>query len=126
MSSLVVVIVVALVCVLWVRANRQSRRRWLARLDLPGTWVWENHDGELELGGELDRGRYRIRDGEDEEQGEWHLQGHHLMLQPRAGGASRLDLRLFTEGKIGIHGPGRERRIYVKRKGNVIPLRRPA
>lgn len=126
MSSLLVVIVVAAVCVLWVRANRQSRRRWLERLDLPGTWIWEAHDGVLELEGGLDRGRYRLRDGDSEERGEWQLQGHDLVLEPRIGRPSRLDLRMFSEGKIGVHGPGREHRIYVKKRGNVIPLRRPA
>lgn len=126
MSSLVVIIVVAGLCYLWVRANRQSRRRWLERLDLPGTWVWEEHDGELELDGELDGGRYRLRDGDQEERGEWHLKGHDLVLEPRSGARTELDLRLFTEGKIGIHGPGRERRVYVKKRSNVVPLRRPA
>lgn len=126
MSSLLLVIVVAAVCVLWVRANRISRRRWLERLDLPGTWEWEDHEGMLELDGDLDHGRYRLREGDQEEQGEWRLEGHDLVLTPRTGRSSRLDVRLFSLGKIGIHGPGRERRIYVKKRGNVIPLRRPA
>ena len=124
MGSLLVIAVVVALCVLWVRANRQSRLRWLQRLDLPGTWLWENHDGVLELDGELDHGRYRIRDGDREEQGSWRLQGHDLMLEPGPGGDSALDLRLFSEGKIGLHGPGREHRIYVKKRGNVVPLRR--
>jgi hypothetical protein len=126
MSSLLVVIIVAALCVYWVRLSRQSRRRWLERLDLPGTWIWEEHDGVLELEGELDRGRYRIRDGDQEEQGGWRLRGHDLILEPRSGLSTALDLRMFTEGKIGIHGPGRERRVYVKKRGNVIPMRRPA
>ncbi len=126
MASLLLVIVVAAVCVLWVRANRLSRQRWLERLDLPGTWLWENHDGALELEGGLDRGRYRIRDGDREELGEWQLKGHDLVLEPRTGASTAFDLRLFTDGKIGVHGPGREHRVYIKKRGNVIPLRRPA
>ena len=126
MGSLIVVIVVALACIVWVRANRQSRVRWLERLDLPGTWVWEDHDGHLELEGGLDQGRYRLRDGDQIEHGQWALEGHDLVLRPSQGTPSRLDVRLFTEGKIGIHGPGREGRIYVKKRGNVIPMRRPA
>jgi hypothetical protein len=126
MSSLLVVIAVAAVCVLWVRVNRRNRRRWLERLDLPGTWIWEDHDGELELEGGLDRGRYQLRDGDQEEQGAWSLHGHELLLEPRRGARSTLDLRMFTEGKIGVHGPGREARIYVKKRGNVVPMRRPA
>ncbi|MFW6093810.1 MAG: hypothetical protein ACODAC_07540 [Pseudomonadota bacterium] len=126
MGSLLLVIGVTAICVLWVRGNRLNRRRWLERLDLPGMWMREDHDGVIELAGGLERGRYRLRDETEEEQGEWHLEGHDLVLEPRAGARSRLDLRLFTEGRIGVHGPGRERRIYVKKKGNVVPLRRPA
>jgi len=123
MGSLLVVIAVTVVCVLWIRANRQNRRRWLERLDLPGTWIWEDHDGVLELQGDLDQGRYRLRDDADEERGDWRLQGHDLLLEPRSGKATSLDLRIFTEGRIGLHGPGREHRIYIKKRGNVIPLR---
>jgi hypothetical protein len=50
------------------------------------------------------------------------------VLEPQSGSPNgpliTLDLRLFAEGKIGLHGPGRERRIYVKKRSNVIPLRR--
>lgn len=126
MSSLLVIIIVAVFCGLWILNNRKHRQRWLERLDLPGTWTWEDHDGELELEGGLDCGRYRIRDGDDEERGEWRLEGHDLVLEPRSGRTSALDLRLFSDGKIGVHGPGREHRIYVKKRGNVVPLRRPA
>lgn len=126
MSSLLVVIAVTAFCVWWARTTRRNRRRWLERLDLPGTWIWEGTDGELELEGGLDRGRYRIRDADRVEQGVWHLSGHDLVLEPRIGEPAALDLRLFTEGKIGLHGPGRERRIYVKKRSNVVPLRRPA
>lgn len=126
MASLLVVIAVTAFCLWWVRTSRRNRRRWLERLDLPGTWLWEGADGELELEGALDRGRYRIRDADQEEQGVWRLAGNDLVLEPRFGKATALDLRLFTEGKIGLHGPGRERRIYVKKRSNVVPLRRPA
>jgi len=126
MGSLLVVIVVALICGFWVLTNRKQRQRWLQRLDLPGSWTWQDHDGELTLEGGLGHGRYWIRDGDEEEQGEWRLEGHSLVLEPRTGRASALDLRLFDQGKIGIHGPGREHRVYVKRRGNVVPLRRPA
>ena len=126
MSSVILILVVATLCYLWIRASRLNRRKWLERLDLPGTWIWEDHDGVLELEGELDAGHYRIRDDDQEEQGEWHLRGHDLVLEPRTGPPTSLDLRMFTEGKIGIHGPGRERRVYIKKRGNVIPMRRPA
>jgi hypothetical protein len=126
MSSLLLVLIVAGVCFWWVQSNRQHRQRWLARLDLPGTWLREGEDGSLELDGDLDRGRYRLRDGDEDEQGAWELKGHDLVLTPRRGVPCVLDLRLFSEGKIGLHGAGREHRIYVKRRGNVVPLRRNA
>ena len=127
MSSFLVVMLVAALCVTWVRAFRRRRRHWLARLDLPGRWEWQDHAGSLELEGDFDQGRYRFVETGSEEQGRWSLRSHELVLQPDDGGAlSTLDVRFFEEGKIGIHGPGRERRIYVKQRGNVIPLRRPA
>jgi hypothetical protein len=128
MISLLVIVAVAVACFLWVRAHQQHRERWLAKLDLPGIWLWEGNDGVLELQGLLDQGRYRLRDGDEEERGEWRLDGAGLVLEPQSGSPNgpliTLDLRLFAEGKIGLHGPGRERRIYVKKRSNVIPLRR--
>ena len=127
MGSFLVVLLVTAFCVTWVRASRRSRRRWLARLDLPGRWEWQDHTGSLELEGDLDQGRYRFVETGSEEQGRWLLRSHELVLQPDDEGAvTALDVRLFEEGKIGIHGVGRERRIYVKQRGNVVPLRRPA
>lgn len=132
MSSFLVVLAVTAICITWVRASRRNRQRWLARLDLPGRWQWQDHAGTLELEGELGQGRYRFEesafDGSgNEEQGRWWLRSHDLVLQPDGeGDVTALDLRLFEEGKIGIHGPGRERRIYVKQRANVVPLRRPA
>jgi hypothetical protein len=127
MPLLAVLVIVAVGAILWARSLRQMRRRWLERLDLPGTWLWQGEDGELELSGSVDRGRYRLRDRDEEEQGEWRLAGHLLILAPSpAGTPATLDLRMFKEGTIGLHGPGRERRIYVKKRANVVPLRRPA
>jgi hypothetical protein len=124
MVSLLVLLAIAVACFLWMRANQQHRERWLKKLDLPGTWIWEDNDGVLELQGLLDQGHYRLRDGDEEERGEWRLEASGLVLEPQAGQPTTHDLRLFAEGKIGLHGPGRERRIYVKKRSNVIPLRR--
>lgn len=126
MGSLAVVILVAALAFLWIRGTRRNRAAWLTRLDLPGVWEREGEWGRLELSGELDRGRYRIsegRGGEGEESGRWMLEGHTLRLEPEQGEPGAYDLRLFQEGKIGIDGPGRERRIYQKVPSNVVPLR---
>ena len=132
MASLLVVIGVACVVVLWVKGARKNRQRWLARLDLPGVWHWQPSDtdesgaaGSLELGGGLSSGTYRLVEADVEEAGDWALKGHTLSLSPT--GAERVghyEIRFFDEGKIGIDGPGRERRIYVKERTNVVPLRR--
>ena len=60
-----------------------------------------------------------------EERGSWALQGHRLILVPDADAEPlTYDLRFFDERKIGIDGPGRERRVYSKERSNVVPLRR--
>lgn len=127
MAPLIVLLILAAVGVYWARSLRQSRRRWLERLDLPGTWQWQGDEGELELSGHVAGGRYRIFERGGEESGEWRLAGHALILlaEPQRNPVE-YDLRLFKDGTIGIHGPGREQRIYVKKRGNVVSLRRPA
>jgi hypothetical protein len=122
-----ILIILAVVGVYWTQSLRQARRRWLERLDLPGSWQWQGEEGELELSGHVDGGRYRIRERGGDEAGEWRVTGHTLVLMPDPQRKPvEYDLRLFKDGTIGIHGPGRERRIYVKKRGNVIALRRPA
>ena len=92
MGSLLVVAAVAGVVFLWVRGARRNRERWLARLDLPGSWAWEGHDGILEFGGALSEGPYRLKEAELEEQGTWRLTGHELELESASGGVRRFDL----------------------------------
>ncbi len=125
MSFLLVAAAVGVVTFLWVRVTRQNRQRWLHRLDLPGVWHWAERGGRLELSGDLDGGRYRIDDPDGEERGEWSLHGHKLELTPESAETAQFyELRFFDEGKIGIDGPGRERRVYAKERSNVVPLKR--
>lgn len=124
MASLLVVIGVAAVVFLWLKAARSSRQRWLARLDLPGTWRWEDHEGSLELAGELSHGSFRMIDGTVEISGEWQLVGHELRLLDRSGTQNNYDLRFFDAGKIGLHRSGQDARVYRKTPSNVVPLRR--
>ena len=126
MGSLLLVILVAGLAFIWIRGARRNRARWLKRLDLPGIWEREGDWGRLELSGALDRGRYRFaegRGGAADEVGEWRLEGHTLHLTADDGTRGDYDLRFFKEGKIGIDGPRRERRIYQKARSNVVPLR---
>ena len=126
MGSLLVVCAVVVVAFVWVRGARRNRLRWLGKLNLPGTWECETTGGRLELTGEPDRGEYRIREGDRVEDGVWRLQGHTLCLTPAGRRVVDCELRFFAEGRIGIDGPGLERRIYIKavrEKSNVVPLR---
>ncbi len=123
MGSLIVIFVVVAIAFVWLRGTRRNRDRWLSRLDLPGIWEWEDHDGVLEITGELSGGQYRFRESGGVEKGQWRLEGHSLMLA-RTGEnqVQRYDLRFFDAGKIGVHGPGKERRVYIKIPSNVVPL----
>lgn len=124
MTSLLLSIVVALLVFTWVRASRRNRRQWLERLALPGTWSWQQGSGQLELAGGLDRGSYRLQEGGRSERGRWRLEGHTLELEAEDGQRRACDLRFFDAGRIGLHGDGLDRRIYVKALSNVVPLRR--
>lgn len=125
MSSLLVVVAVAVIVTIWVRGARRNRLEWLRKLDLPGRWQCEGDAGTLELQGDLHEGRYKIRDGAYTDQGRWVLEGHDLMLTSDQGeGSHRYDLRLFDQGKIGLNGPKLQRKVYVRLADNVVPLRR--
>lgn len=127
---------------IWLRRSRQARQRWLETLNLVGKWELEPVAGDdgnsgrprqrtLTLSGELAAGQYVAKDDGALHRGEWRLKGGALILSPTEGeaapkGPERYELRLFETGRIGLDGPGRQREVYVKRDGNVIPLlRRP-
>lgn len=116
--------------IVWVLVRNVQERRhaWLARLSLPGSWHGEQ-DGvryQLYLQGAPGEGDYReVSEGPGgrfEESGRWRVAGHNILFEPVGGGASSCDLRLFETGRIGLHGPGRERRIYVREADNVVML----
>lgn len=122
MASLLIVIAVALVAVVWIRGVRRNRFVWLKKLNLPGRWRCA--DGELALEGELNGGRYRLKDGGRDEAGRWLLEGNDLLLiSDKSAGTTRHSLHYFAPGKIGIHGPGLPRRVYERVLDNVVPLR---
>ena len=122
----------------WSRNAKRARDEWLRALNLLGKWELESSadsaspSRSLTLTGALSAGKYVAHDGEGAatsaiERGEWRLSGHTLTLAATEGesagdGPKRYDLRLFEAGRIGIDGPGRQREIYVKREGNVVPL----
>lgn len=123
MGSLLVVIAVAAVVFFWVRGARASRQRWVERLDLPGVWEWEEHDGSLEFAGGFSEGTYRLREAQRDVHGRWRLSGHLLELTPDSGPQVTFDLRFFDDGKIGLAAEKGDGRVYVKAPSNVVPLR---
>lgn len=112
----------------WVRVTQRARADWLRALNLIGRWertprAGNGHSRSITLTGDLDAGEYTAKDGDAVERGQWRLRGNTLTLAPEGGAATAFDLRLFEPGKIGLHGPGREREVYVRGSDNVIPLR---
>lgn len=130
MRAIVVLGLIGLVGWALLRSLREQRRSWIERLALVGTWQG-SQDGvryRLRLEGNADGGRYREEErgaqGTRVETGRWRLEGHTLEFTPDEGAASACDLRLFDTGRIGLHGPGRSRRVYERETDNVIPLPR--
>lgn len=126
MWSLLLVLVVAVVVFGW-RASRATRNKWVRRLSLPGMWHHETADGvagSLELWGTLVSGGYRLReDGGFMEEGQWRMEGNEVVFEASSGAREVCDLRFFQDGKIGLDGQARPRRVYVKAKNNVVTLR---
>ena len=109
----------------WVQRTRTARERWTVRLALPGVWQCAAPNGPwvLEFTGDLRSGEYIERSGRATERGRWQIHGGTIDLDSGSGVRS-YELRLFDNGSIGIDGPERERRIYVRQRSNVVPLRR--
>ncbi len=130
MRLLLIAAIIAGIAWVLMRNMQERRQAWLSRLALPGRWQGEQ-DGvryRLELEGDLDGGAYHeVNDGpggRQEETGRWHLSGNSVWFEPESGESSQCDLRLFESGRIGLHGPGRERRIYIREGDNVVMLPR--
>ncbi len=127
MVVLIAAVAALAILVFWLARVRAGRRRWLVALHLPGTW--DREDGTppalLEFSGELEQGRYLARAGAAVEEGDWRIAGRNLVLAPAdAGEGAEYELRIFGPGSIGIHGPGREREVYLRRNDNVVPIHR--
>jgi len=124
MSSFLLLLMIASAAYFWIRSVRAGRGRWIARLSLPGVWSCDTVDGPsvLEFSGESDRGTYLEQSPRATERGRWHLSGSGVIFESERG-ARRYELRLFDNGSIGIDGPERQRRIYVRQRNNVVPLR---
>ncbi len=125
MGTLVLLAVIGGVAYLWVVRTRTARERWIARLSLPGVWQSDAPGGAcvLEFVGDPTSGHFIERVGRAIERGRWRLAGTAIELESERG-TRRYELRLFENGSIGIDGPEREHRIYVRQRSNVVPLRK--
>ncbi|MEQ8690693.1 MAG: hypothetical protein RIC89_07640 [Pseudomonadales bacterium] len=121
--SLVVVLLVAGAVFIYVRASRKARQAWLARLDLPGLWHWQQGEGELALSGQLSKGTFVLRDGQTESSGTWRVDGTKIVLRGQDF-EQVLDVHFFKAGNIGLEDEKGQRRVYVKETSNVVPLKR--
>jgi hypothetical protein len=128
MATFLLTFVVGFLAFRWMRWNarvRRERLQWLTRVNLAGQWTQEaDDDDSVEFSGGPAEGTYRARVADRQEIGKWLLHGAHLTLTPEQGRPIDYDFRLFENGSIGIDGPGRPRRVYVRRTSNVVPLRR--
>lgn len=125
MLPLMLAVGMAAAVLLWLRGVYANRRRWLRRLNLPGVWQLDGDAAAvLEFRDGLVAGRYAAQTKGETERGAWRLAGHSLLLTPDGGKAASYELRLFDNGAIGIHGPARERQVFVRRNDNVVPLKR--
>jgi hypothetical protein len=130
MRSLVFLALMGAVAWALLRSMREQRRAWLRRLGLVGKWTGREGSTvfELELGGAPEGGSYeettRSAGEERVERGSWRVAGETLVFRPDAGGSQRCELRLFAPGRIGLHGPGREQRVYERTVDNVVALPR--
>lgn len=124
MASFLLMVIIVGTAFLWVKRTRAARDRWITRLALPGVWLSDAPNGPwvLEFAGEPTAGAYVERSGRATERGRWRIQGSAIELEFE-GGTRRYEVRLFENGSIGIDGPGRERRVYVRQRSNVVPLR---
>ncbi len=125
MASFLLIAIIGYAAFVWVKRTRAARERWISRLALLGAWQSDAPNGPwvLEFAGDLTSGRYIERSGRATERGSWRLLGNAIELESE-NGTRTYDLRLFENGSIGIDGPGRERRIYVRQRSNVVPLRK--
>ena len=113
------ILIALLAAVVWA-LRRSLREERLARLGLRGRWrcLEDGDEHELVLEGAPDGGAYeettRGAAGVRRERGRWRIVGDAVEFRPQAGEASRCELRAFAPGRMGLHGPGRRRRVYER------------
>lgn len=132
MGRIVIVIgffAIALLLVTWFSRMSTVRQKWLASLELPGSWAQDSPSDEkdptvLTFNGELNHGTYEMRRNESNQQGTWRISQSSLILSETTGDETTYEIRYFEQGKIGLHGNSLDRQTFIKQTDNIVPLRR--
>ena len=124
------VMLIALVLVTWFNRVSTARQKWLASLELPGSWKQESpRDGHSPLiftfNGELNNGSYEMRCKDTSKQGTWRISQSSLNLSDTTGDETTYEIRFFDQGKIGLDGGDLDHQMFSKQTDNIVPLRRP-
>ena len=120
---------IALVLVTWFSRTSTARQKWLASLELPGSWKQDAPlDGRDPLfftfSGENTKGSYEMRCKDTSKQGTWRISQSSLILSDTSGDEITYEIRFFEKGKIGLHGGDLDHQTFNKQTDNIVPLRR--
>lgn len=120
---------IALLVITWYSRTSTARQKWLASLELPGSWAQDTPlDGQdpvfLSFAGELSKGTYEFRQKDTVSQGNWRISQSSLILSDTNGDEVRYEIRFFDKGKIGLDGEDLDHQTFSKQTDNIVPLRR--
>ena len=120
---------IAVMVIMWYSRTSTARQKWLASLELPGSWTQDAPpDGQdpvfLSFNGELSKGTYEFRRQDAVKQGTWRISQSSLILSDAGGDEFTYEIRYFDKGKIGLDGEHLDHQIFSKQTDNIVPLRR--
>ncbi|MXZ45006.1 MAG: hypothetical protein F4Z01_08570 [Gammaproteobacteria bacterium] len=123
------IMVIALFLVTWFSRTSTARQKWLANLELPGSWPQDvPPDGGdplfITFSGVLTKGSYELRRKDIAKQGTWRISQSSLILSDTGGDEFTYEIRFFEKGKIGLHGGDLDHQTFNKHTDNIVPLRR--
>ena len=122
-------IAIALILMAWYSRTNTARQKWLASLELPGSWAQDApKDGQdpvfLSFNGEHSKGTYEFRQRDEVKQGTWRISQSSLILSEASGDEFTYEIRYFDKGKIGLDGENLDHQTFSKQTDNIVPLRR--
>lgn len=120
---------IAVILIMWYSRTSTARQKWLACLELPGSWAQDAPpDGQdpvfLSFNGELSKGSYEFRQQDAIKQGSWRISQSFLILSDASGDEFTYEIRYFDKGKIGLDGENLDHQTFSKQTDNIVPLRR--